>query len=99
MNETPDRGPRDPEDDHSQNTEQRDDPTEKERDESLKECLIEIAKLANEITALKSEPKKPREFWICYSYAEQKDPTVYGASMPEDCIDHYHEYIKVREVL
>ena len=44
MNETPDRGPRDPEDDHSQNTEQREDPTEEERAESLKECLIDIAR-------------------------------------------------------
>ena len=44
MNETPDRGPRDPEDDHSQNTEQRDDPTEEERDESLNKCLIDMAR-------------------------------------------------------
>ena len=45
MNEyIPDRGPRDPEDDHSQNTEERDDPTEEEREESLNECLIDIAR-------------------------------------------------------
>ena len=44
MNEyIPDRGPRDPEDDHSQNTEQREDPTEEEREESLNECLRDIA--------------------------------------------------------
>ena len=44
MNETPDRGPRDPEDDHSQNTQEREDPTEEERADSLKECLIDIAR-------------------------------------------------------
>ena len=44
MNETPDRGPRDPEDDHSQNTEQREDPTEEERAESLNEAIRDITR-------------------------------------------------------
>ena len=33
----PDRGPRDPEDDHSQNTEERDDMTDEEREEWIYE--------------------------------------------------------------
>lgn len=41
MNHTPDRGPRHEDDDYSQNTEQREEPTEDERRESIREALHE----------------------------------------------------------
>ena len=43
---------------------------------------------------------EPREWWICYSFDSDANPSVYDcASTSEKCVDHYHEYIKVREVL
>ena len=50
------------EEDNYYRREERDDPNEMDRDESLNDCLLEIARLANDARALSI--RAPREFTV-----------------------------------
>ena len=41
---------------------------------------------------------KPREFYVCSSYDNQDTKVAYETD-DEYLVDHFHEYIKVREVV
>ena len=53
----------------------------------------------SEFTSLEYRIKpKPREFYVCSSYPNQNTKVAYE-NVDEHIVDHYHEYILVREVL
>ena len=41
---------------------------------------------------------KPREFFVCSSYDNQENKVAYELD-DESLVDHYHEFIRVREVI
>ena len=47
-----DRGPRHEDDDYSQSTNERDDPTDEERRESLNECLKDMQRMMDKVASL-----------------------------------------------
>ena len=80
------------EEDNYYRREERDDPNEMDRDESLNECLLEIARLANDARAL--TVRAPREFVIAW---DDGDERAYFENIK--CAGSYDHCIKVREVL
>ena len=70
--------------------EERDDPNEMDRDESLNDCLLEIARLANDARAL--TVRAPREFYI--DFWPNATPTTCGLTWRKG-----DTRIKVREII
>ena len=84
------------EEDNYYRREERDDPNEMDRDESLNDCLLEIARLANDARALTIRPE-PREFYLYFkdSWSDGKSVYTTRALLPETPSNA----MKVREVL